>query len=272
MSEPLTPVSEGVRVIALQTPTLPPATHTNTYVLGARDVVVVEPASPSPQEQQRLFDALGRASLRVRAVFLTHHHVDHIGAVEAVVARTGAPVWAHAQTASRVPFAVDRMLTEGEEIEDDTGRCWSVLHTPGHAPGHLVLRDPEGVLVAGDMVAGVGTILIEPSEGHMASYLASLERMREGSRVLLPSHGPPLEHAPAVLEHYLRHRLAREAKVQAALARMGVGSLEMLVPEVYADAPRAVWPLATLSLEAHLVKLIEQGEVVREGAMFRWLG
>jgi ribonuclease/clavin/mitogillin len=271
MSDVLVEVATGVRVIALETPTLPPATHTNAYVIGERDVIVVEPASPRRREQARLFDALEDAECRVRAIYLTHHHIDHIGAVEALVVRTGAPVWAHAETASRVPFAIDRVLAEGERIEDDTGRAWVALHTPGHAPGHLCLRDAEGTVIAGDMVAGVGTILVEPSEGSMSQYLASLRRLAEGSRVLLPSHGPALPDAPAVLDHYVRHRLGREAKVRAALRSSGPSTVAGLVPIAYADAPMHVWPLAALSLEAHLVKLVEDGEVVFDGERYRAL-
>ncbi len=269
MSDALVEVAKGVRVIALETPTLPPATHTNAYVLGERDVIVVEPASPRRREQARLFDALDDAECRVRAIYLTHHHIDHIGAVEALVSRTGAPVWAHAETASRVPFAIDRVMNEGERIEDDTGRAWDALHTPGHAPGHLCLRDGDGTVIAGDMVAGIGTILVEPSEGSMSLYLASLRRLAEGSRVLLPSHGPALTDAPSALAHYVRHRLGRESKVREALRSSGPSTVLGLVPVAYADTPMTVWPLAALSLEAHLVKLVEDGEVVKDGERYR---
>lgn len=268
VSDALEPIAPGVRVIALETPTLPPATHTNAYVLGQREVIVVEPASPRRREQRRLIEALEREGCRVRAVFLTHHHVDHVGAVEAVATHFGAPVWAHAETAARVAFDVDRTLQEGDEIETDAG-AWGAMHTPGHAPGHLCLVGQDGVVVSGDMVAGTGTILIEPSEGDMRLYLASLERMKARARMLLPAHGPALSDAVAVLSHYVAHRLGREAKVRAALETVGPAELRALLPVAYADAPVAIWPLAALSLEAHLVKLEADGVAAREGEVWR---
>jgi glyoxylase-like metal-dependent hydrolase (beta-lactamase superfamily II) len=265
----LSDVAPHVRVIALETPTLPPATHTNTYVLGTREVVVVEPASPRREEQERLLEALEASSCRPIAVFLTHHHLDHVGAVEAVRARYRVPVWAHAETARRVAFPVDHHLHDGDAFVCDDGTRWEAVHTPGHAPGHLCLIDPRGTTIAGDLVAGTGTILIEPSEGDMAQYLASLERVAARARLLLPSHGPPLPDAPEVLARYVAHRLGRERKIRDAVASVGPVTLEALLPLAYADAPVAVWPLARLSLEAHLVKLVREEKVVREGVAYR---
>jgi len=68
------------------------------------------------------------------------------------------------------------------------------------------------------MVAGIGTILIDPSEGDMAVYLASLERLLARPQMtLLPAHGPAIRDGHAKLREYLSHRRMRESLVVAAL-------------------------------------------------------
>jgi glyoxylase-like metal-dependent hydrolase (beta-lactamase superfamily II) len=255
-----------VQVLPLRTPTLPPATHTNAYLVGRTRRVLVEPASPYDDEIDRALEWLTRsgADRTIEALVLTHHHVDHVGGAMALRARLGVPIWAHAATCDRLAGAVevDRVLVDGERI--DLGDvALEALHTPGHAPGHLCfLETQSGAMIAGDMVASVGTILIEPSDGDMRAYLASLARMAERRpSVLLPAHGAPILDPATKLADYRRHRLWREAQIVDALAVRGEASAAELVPTVYADAPEKVWPLAALSIEAHLIKLAGDGVV-----------
>lgn len=261
----LVAVAPGIRVLALRTPTLPPAAHTNTYVVGpdAGPCVVVDPGSPYPDQQAILVEALDKVD--IAAVLLTHHHGDHVGGAEAFCAARHVPIAAHHQTIERLAGVVPihRELTDGEVIEADI-KC---VYTPGHADGHLVF-ERDGVQIAGDMVAGVGTILIDPSEGDMADYLASLARMlSRAPTMLLPAHGPAITNAAGKLREYIAHRTMREDRVVAALRDNG--TLAELLSVVYADTPRMVWPLAERSLRAHLDKLVKErrAEEVEPG---RW--
>ncbi|MFO0590914.1 MAG: MBL fold metallo-hydrolase, partial [Polyangiaceae bacterium] len=125
-------------------------------------------------------------------------------------------------------------------------------------------------VVAGDMVASQGTILIEPRDGDMAEYLAQLGRLADlDAAVALPAHGEPIAEPTKLFRHYVAHRLAREAKVVAALAASsGPSSIEALVPTVYADTPPVLWGLAARSLEAHLIKLERDGCVTRDAGLW----
>ena len=272
VSATLTSVAPGIRVLALRTPTLPPAAHTNLYMVGPGDVgpqLVVDPGSPYPDEQAHLDDVIAAetaAGRPVAMIVLTHHHGDHVGGAAALAARWQVPIAAHAATARRLAgrVAITRLLDDGEQVDGVT--C---LLTPGHAEGHLCF-ELGGAIIAGDMVAGLGWILIDPSEGDMAMYLASLERLRtRQASVLLPAHGPAIADPERKLVEYISHRTMRESRVVAALAPREAASLDELVPEVYADTPSGLWPLAARSLRAHLDKLVREGRA-REVGRERW--
>jgi glyoxylase-like metal-dependent hydrolase (beta-lactamase superfamily II) len=271
-------VTRGVELFPALTPTLPPATHTNSYALGEREVLLVEPATPFDDERRawlewaRAIEAQGRT---LRAIVLTHHHADHVGGAAFLARELGLPIWAHDATAARLPgIEVHRRMVDGETITlaGAAPQRWRALHTPGHAPGHLCFWNEEGgALIAGDMVASVGTILIEPKDGDMIEYLAQLERLASlGAIVALPAHGDPIDAPHELFRRYVAHRLGREAKVTAALdhREASPASLDELVPEVYADTSPMMWPFARMSLEAHLIKLEREGRAARTGELW----
>ena len=140
----------------------------------------------------------------------------------------------------------------------------------------MYLRDLQKKLggeVVGEVtepIAGVGTILIDPSEGDMAEYLASLALMLERpTRSLLPAHGPAIDDGPSKLREYIAHRTMRENRVLAALGEQTSASLDELLPTAYGDTPRPLWPLAKRVLRAHLDKLVKEHRV-RDVGSGRW--
>ena len=254
------------------TPTLMPATHTNSYALGGRDVILIEPSTPYADEQKAWIDwarGLESQGRELVAIVPTHHHPDHVGGIEVLSRELGVPLWAHAETAARVPgVTFSRMLDEGDEIVLDGPRpeSWRVMFTPGHAPGHVTLFEPHTkTLVVGDMVASVGTILIPPDDGDMQRYLVELERLSAlDASLALPAHGDPIDAPSDLFRRYVVHRLMRENKVLAAV-KEAPGDLSSLVPIAYQDTPAHLWPIARLSLEAHLIKLVREGRVMLRG-------
>jgi len=272
-------VVPALQLLPLRTPTLPPATHTNAFLVGSRDAVLIEPASPWDEEIDvavRWVEDNRARGVCPRAILATHHHPDHVGGAVALKERLGLPLWGHALTVERLAGIVDfeRTIDDGEVIELDGPEPVSLraIHTPGHAPGHLCfLEERSGAMIAGDMVASIGTILVEPTDGDMTLYLDSLRRMASvGPSLLLPAHGTPIRDPQAKLDAYVRHRLWREEKVLAALAEHAApASPEDIVPVAYDDAPKLVWPLAAQAAAAHLLKLERDGRVVRDGAGFR---
>jgi ribonuclease/clavin/mitogillin len=263
-------VARGVRRLALRTPTLPPATTTNAVVLGDRALTVVDPASPHEDERARLLHALDGLG-EVQRILLTHHHHDHVGgavALQAALAARGraVPIAAHAVTAALLTgeVPVDEVL--GEVVEVD-GRQVDVVFTPGHAPGHVALHlAAEDVIVAGDMVAAEGTILLDPDEGDLADYLGSLEALRSRCpATLVPSHGPPLRDGAATLQTYIAHRHARSHQLREALVALGGATPEGLVARVYPDVGPFVAALAGRQVITHLRWMAAHGLARREG-------
>ena len=260
------PIRRHVDLFPVLTPTLPPATHTNVYVLGDRRLCVVDPASTDPGQQAELLaylDARVRAGARVEAIVLTHAHHDHSAGAPAIAAHFGVPILAHPDALPGLPFAAAQGVLPALRDGELLAACdvpFEVMHTPGHAPGHCVFFCPEDrTVVAGDLVAGVGTILVDPDEGSMTQYLDSLARVRaRAPSALLPAHGGVMGGASEKLTEYIDHRLWREGRVEAALAE-GEADLSTLVRRVYDDVAPHVWPIAVLSLRAHLARLAELG-------------
>ena len=262
----------GIVLLPLATPTLPPATHTNAYLLGTGDAVLVDPGSPFPGEQERLLAAVAAARERlgrtVRAIWLTHHHPDHVGGVAAARAALGVPVLAHPATAERLAargLVVDAPLEDGARHELGPGFAARVVHTPGHARGHLAfLTEPHRALVCGDLVSALSTIVIDPPEGNMGDYLASLQRAADlAPDTLLPAHGPALYPGRRFLERLIAHRRDREARVLTAW-RDGVRDPEAIVGRAYDEVPRGIEALAARQVRAHLDHLRERGLLVED--------
>jgi glyoxylase-like metal-dependent hydrolase (beta-lactamase superfamily II)/8-oxo-dGTP pyrophosphatase MutT (NUDIX family) len=261
----------GILLAPVRTPTLPPATHTNCYIVGESELVVIDPASPYEDEQSRLAElceGLRRDGRKFREILLTHHHHDHVGGVNTLRAQLGVPVRAHQRTAELLEgeVKVDATVADDEivPLPGSLGLRLRAVFTPGHAPGHLCwFEEQSGALITGDMVAGIGTIVVNPPEGDMAEYVGSLERLRSlPVNAIYPAHGPAIPDGPAKLDEYIAHRAARQAQVTEALERAGKATPEELVPFVYQDVDPSMYGLAARSLTAVLEKMVKERSAI----------
>lgn len=263
-------IAGGVVRLVAPNPGMMTGPGTNTYLVGTDEIVVIDPGPAIDAHVEAICSVAGD---RVRCILVTHTHSDHSPAAALLAARTGAPRLGRPAPAGRhqdAGFAPQRVLADGDTVEAGDVRL-RVLHTPGHASNHLCfLRESDGLLFTGDHVINGSTVVIDPPDGSMSQYLASLARLKTaGVRRIAPGHGETLDEPLAAIDWIIRHRLEREAGVHAALTAYPGETLPSLTAIVYAEVPAHLHPVAERSLLAHLEKLAEDGRARQAGD--RWL-
>jgi glyoxylase-like metal-dependent hydrolase (beta-lactamase superfamily II) len=263
----------------MRTRPLPPATHTNAYLVGESEMALIDPGGEEPGDLLALFrliETLAADGRCLKMVLATHHHPDHIGAVEHVRSRYGVPVGAHPAAGEAV--RADFTLRDGDLVPLASGAAgaWDLraIHTPGHTRGHLCFHHARTrSLFTGDHIpGGKGTVIIDPPEGDMGAYMASLERLLElPIETIFPGHGSPQGAVAQRIRWLIEHRRERGAKVLAALAPEP-RTLGELVELAYADTKRELWSYAERSLLAHLLELESRGMASRVGERWRTVG
>ena len=223
---------------------------TRTYLLG--DDAVLD---PGPEIASHI-EAIRSAMPALRTILITHRHADHAPAAIPLRSATGASIVApHGVLDDDV---VDQRVSGGEVLTIG-GEPLEVIATPGHTNEHVCYLTTDGELFTGDTVLGAGTTAIFPPDGSMGDYLRSLQTLREKQPVRIhPAHGPDREHAVALIDEYIAHRLERERHVLAAIAE-GVPSIPAMRARIYPDLDPRLHPAAEIQLTAHLIKLVEEG-------------
>lgn len=176
----------------------------NCYIISDRtsgDAVVVDPG----YEAERILAALGAMEVRVQAIWLTHGHTDHVGAVAPLVDALEVPVYMHpadlplfaraAQTGQLYgmrfdqPEAPDQSLSEGDSVYCGT-LAFEVMHVPGHSPGQVAFVAP-GLCFSGDLLfrGSIGRTDLPLSDP--AAMPESLKRIAAlpDDTVVFPGHG-----------------------------------------------------------------------------------
>jgi hydroxyacylglutathione hydrolase len=194
-------VSGSLEVVSFETGPL----QENAYLVIDRGTGMAAMVDPG-DEGDRLIAAIDREKVSLGAIWLTHAHFDHIGAVAPLRRRYEVPVYLHEadlrifeagpfQAASYgLPFEGDELpgerFTEGQGLTLG-GLSFTVMHTPGHSPGHIVIHG-HGIALVGDCLFAGSVGRTDLPLGSAVELGRSLERivaLPPDTRVL-PGHGP----------------------------------------------------------------------------------
>ena len=282
-TERAVPLLRNVQRLTAPNPGVMTGPGTNSYLVGdpATGFIAIDPGPADAEHLDKLWRAAGGD---IRMIVCTHSHPDHspgaaplqalcVQAGRAAPPILGLPSAPTARAAST--FTPDRALQNNELLalsgqapEGKITHTLQVIHTPGHAANHLcLLLQEDGLLFSGDHILNGSTTVIDPPDGNMADYLDSLDRLdalcaEHSVEFILPAHGHvlggPINGARSAIAKLKAHRLAREAKVLAAMQALPDGSMEDWVQHAYDDVPPRMWPVAQRSLLAHVERIRSQ--------------
>ena len=255
-----------------------PFTYTGTgvFIIGDKDVVVIDPG-PDLAEHRAALDA-ALAGRKVTHVLMTHHHIDHSPLAVPLARDHGCKVYGYGvqlrepeggevrlEAGDDLSFQPDVEIRDGDVV---TGAGWTIdaIHTPGHTSNHMcyALRE-ENTLFSGDHIMGWSTSVVSPPDGHMGDYLESLRKVQARSfETVRPTHGPAIKQVDDFLSAYIDHRLTREAQILSAI-EAGHKKILNIVKHIYTDIDKRLHPAAAHSVLAHLIHMRETGRVSAQG-------
>jgi recombination protein RecT len=267
-SDQAVPLLKNVTRVTAPNPGVMTGPGTNSYLVGDPNTgyIAIDPGPNDPQHIEHIWRTAGGD---IRLILCTHSHPDHSpGAkpLQAMCANKPPILGLSSKPTARAAseFTPDREIADGEEVFVEDGGVRHTLravHTPGHAANHtcFVLVE-DALLFSGDHVLNGSTTVVDPPDGDMTDYISSLDKLiaaceKYGIDFILPAHGYVLGFAPKAIAHLKSHRLAREAKVIAAMRAKPSGSMEDWVKIAYDDVPPRMWPVAQRSLLAHVQRI-----------------
>jgi glyoxylase-like metal-dependent hydrolase (beta-lactamase superfamily II) len=279
------PTGDALAVSPLVTRVLAPNpsaftyTGTQSYIVGQRDLAIVDPGPDNPDHIAAILRAVGDRP--VSAILCTHTHRDHSPAARPLAEATGAVVIGCAPLVLRddgpradasfdPSYAPDTVMSNGDVL---TGADWTIraIATPGHTSNHLCYAlDEDGALFTGDHVMGWSTTVVSPPDGDMADYMRSLQLLMEREdRIFFPAHGEAVERPRRLVRGMIGHRRMREGQILRFIGKNGASPITAMVAEMYRGIDPGLHGAAGRSVQAHLFDL-EDRAVVRQTGDGLW--
>ena len=241
-----------------------------------------------PALKDRIHQATQQPNLKVERIILTHHHPDHYGGAKQIQEATGGQISIHTEER---PFLkngnnkpndltiqnktlkpghnrldqgiITQFLKNGDYINIGD-LSLEIIHTPGHTMGSIcVFLKKDGILFTGDSILGNGTTAIMPPPvGNMSLYIQSLRKLQKYTiKMILPGHGPTIHNAQEKIAFLIKHREDREGQILSLIKTNT--TIVSILPKIYPALKPHLSQMAYWQIEAHLDKLIKEGQIKR---------
>jgi glyoxylase-like metal-dependent hydrolase (beta-lactamase superfamily II) len=272
-------VAPAVRRITVNNPGPYTFHGTNSYLVGADTLAVIDPGPDDERHLEALLTAI--AGRPVSHILVSHTHRDHSPLAARLQAETGAIVCAEGphrparpmrlgevnplEASADIDFKPDLVLGDGDTIDGD-GWCLRAVLTPGHAANHAAFAlEGTDILFSADHVMAWATSVVAPPDGAMADYMRSLDTLlARDDRLYLPGHGGPVREPAAFVRALKAHRKMRERAVLERL-RSGDRTIPDMVRAIYRDTDPRLHGAAALSVLAHLEDIVARGDAAANG-------
>lgn len=266
------PCIESIKGIHQMMPlsnTVPPATRTNCFLIGddgERKLLV----DPSPKNRDELSKFLEVArKLNPSDIFLTHHHGDHHQFSPEIAKHLNLNMMMGEDTYERISkkrgadyfgTATVKIIKDGDIVTKWLGEEVEVFAVPGHDEGQLALAPKSLVwFIVGDLIQGIGTVVVGGDEGDMTKYCQSLKKvLKLNPDIIIPSHGIAMG-STYRLKKTLEHRIYREEQI-LKLYKKGKDR-EGILKTIYHDIDERLFPYALANIDSHLKKLEDEGRL-----------
>ena len=268
-------------LIRLTAPNPSPMTYrgTNTYILGKKELVIIDPGPNSKSHLHNLIETIPPKST-VTHILITHSHLDHSELAPDLSRILDAPTFAFGKALDGQskqmnnivkmglkyePIGVDHSFKPDYFLKDQeklVSSEWKIIahHTPGHLSNHICYQYFD-YLFTGDHIMDWSTSVISPPEGDISQFMNSCEKLcKHNWKKFYPGHGFTVESPNKRLMELMHHRMTREAEIINIL-RETEANISQITKSVYSDIDKNLLTVASRNVKAHLIDLIIKKQV-----------